>query len=169
MTSAMPEVSEPIAVNTGPLIALSAGGCLELLPQLHPRVVAPDAVLREFLRGPSTAPSDPRLRPQWLEVLPLAGAPSAALVTQLDAGEAAVITLAIEHSIDLVVIDERRARLLARALGLRVTGSVGILLRAKREGLVPAIRPCLDAMQARGVWLSERLRAAALIEAGEDA
>ena len=163
----MPMANEPIAVNTGPLIALSACGCLELLPKLHARIVAPEAVLAEFLRGPKAPLPDPRLRPEWLETVPLASAPSAALVKQLDLGEAAVIALATEQSIGLVAIDERRGRILARALGLRVTGSVGVLLRAKREGLLTAVKPCIDAMHASGVWLSQRLRAATLREAGE--
>jgi predicted nucleic acid-binding protein len=45
--------------------------------------------------------------------------------------------------------------------------TVGVLLRAKREGTLPAIRPCLEAMRSRGVWLSDRLIAFALSEAGE--
>jgi hypothetical protein len=56
---------------------------------------------------------------------------------------------------------------MARALGLRVTGSVGILLRAKREGLVGAIARCIDAMRQHGIWLSPRPCTAVLREAGE--
>ena len=100
-----------------------------------------EVVLGEFLRGLPGTPGDARVTPEWLEVLALSTAPSTTLVKQLDRGEAAVITLAIEQSIALVVIDERRGRILARALGLRVTGSVGILLRAKQEKLLTSIKP----------------------------
>lgn len=93
----MPAVNEPIAVNTGPLIALSACDCLELLPKLHARIVAPEVVLKEYLRGSSASPGDARVHPEWLQVLALANAPSATLVKQLDAGESAVIALAIER------------------------------------------------------------------------
>lgn len=164
----MPAASEPIAVNTGPLIALSACRCLDLLPRLHPRVVAAEAVLAEFLRGQPTEPGDLFVQPPWLEVCALATSPSPLLVRRLDAGEAATIALASELRIQLVVIDERRGRAAARLSGLRVTGSIGILLRAKREGLIAAIKPCLDSMQQAGMWQSQRLRSQALREAGED-
>jgi predicted nucleic acid-binding protein len=164
----MPAASEPIAVNTGPLIALSACGCLDLLSRLHSRVVAPEAVLAEFLRGQPTEPGDLFVQPAWLEVCALATLPSPLLVKKLDRGEAETITLAIEQSIQLVVIDERRGRTAARLSGLRVTGSIGILLRAKREGLIAAIKPCLHSMQHAGMWQSQRLRSQALREAGED-
>ncbi len=165
----MPAASEPIVLNTGPLIALSACGCLELLPKLHSRIVTPEVVVAEFLRTSPAKPGDPIMTPEWLKVLALPSAPSTALAKQLDRGEAAVITLAIGQSIALVAIDERRGRIVARALELRVTGSIGILLRAKREGLLAAIKPCIDAMHESGVWLSQRLRNATLREAGEDA
>jgi len=164
----MPAASEAIAVNTGPLIALSACTCLDLLPRLHPRVVAPEAVLAEFLRGQPTEPGDLLVQPPWLEVCALTTPASPLLVKRLDAGEAATIALAIEQGIRLVVIDERRGRAAARLSGLRVTGSIGIILRAKRDGLIAAIKPCLDAMQRAGMWQSQRLRAQALREAGED-
>jgi len=85
----------------------------------------------------------------------------------LDRGEAAVIGLAVEQQVRRVAIDERRGRMVARTLGLSVTGSVGLLLRARREGLLPEIRASLDAMQRAGIWLAERVRAEALREAGE--
>ena len=85
----------------------------------------------------------------------------------MDRGEAGVITLALERAVGLVAIDERRGRIVARSLGLRVTGSAGILLRAKREGLLSAVKPAIDAMQQNGIWLSPRLQQAVLREANE--
>lgn len=55
----------------------------------------------------------------------------------------------------------------ARSMGLAVTGSAGILLRAKRLGLVQAVKPCLSSMRERGVWLSSRLVDFILTESGE--
>lgn len=161
----MAAASEPIAVNTGPLIALSACGGLQLLRSLHTPVVVAEAVMTEFLRGG-----------KWNAQRAVAGidvalqaAPAPALVIEhLDGGEAATIALAIQRSIPLIAIDERRGRMVARALGLRVTGSVGILLRARREGLIPAIKPYLEAMRAGGVWLGARLCTEVLREAGEE-
>jgi len=163
----MAVVNEPISLNTGPLIALSTCGCCDLLKVLHAPVVVAEAVMAEFLRGGKEKPAGLPSAPDWLEVHPLRAVPPFLLAEHLDAGEAAAIALAIERSIPLVAIDERRGRMVARALGLRVVGSVGILLRAKREGLIPAVKPRFDAMRAGGVWLSQRLLDQALRQAGE--
>ncbi len=166
---AMPATSEPIVVNTSPLLALSACRQIELLRALHSRVVVPQAVITELERG--QAGVDPLAmnieRPTWLEVVALRHPPSPLLKAYLDEGEAAVIALALEIGITRVVIDERRGRAVARTMGLAVVGSVGVLLRAKREGLVTVVKPSLDEMHAQGIWLSERLRRFALHEAGE--
>ena len=57
--------------------------------------------------------------------------------------------------------------MVARTLGLRVTGSVGVLLRAKRRGVVTSVRLRLDVMQRHGIWIGEGLRLQALRDAGE--
>lgn len=162
----MPGENEPAVINTGPLIALSTCDQLELLPRLHLRLIAPQAVLAELERGRASA----RIavpRPVWLEVESLSSPPSPLLLAHLDEGEAAVINLALERKLQRVIIDERRGRLVARAMGLAVTGSAGILLRAKKTGILPAVKPCLETMQKRGIWLSERLVEFVLRESGE--
>lgn len=166
----MPAADEPIVVNTGPVIALEACGLLSLLAALHSRVVMPADVAFELTRGTSQGSSGPPSSSwEWIEALPTTVRPLPPLAAYLDPGDAAVIALALEQGISLVLIDERRGRMVARTLGLRVTGSVGVLLRAKKEGRLPSVRECIDQMRAKGVWLSEQLRAAALQEAGEDA
>ena len=163
----MPAANEPIVVNTSPLLALAACRQLELLRALHSRVVTPEAVITELERGQAKPLALEAERPAWLEVAALASAPSPLLTAYLDAGEAAVIALAIEQGIRRVVIDERRARMVARTMGLAVVGSVGVLLRAKHEGLITELKPSLEAMQSQGIRLSERLLKFALQEAGE--
>lgn len=165
----MPAANEPVVINTSPLLALAACAQLELLRRLHRRVVVPQAVITELERGHAQAKplALEAGRPSWLEVAALASAPSPSLTAYLDAGEAAVIALAVEQGIRRVVIDDRRARMVAKATGLEVAGSVGVLLRAKREGFIPEIKPSIEAMQARGIRLSKRLLEFALREAGE--
>lgn len=90
------------------------------------------------------------------------------LLAELDAGEAAVITLALDRGIRRVAIDERRGRAIASVCGLSVVGTVGLLLRAKREGHLLALKPSVQTMRAAGVWLSDRLVAFALREAREE-
>ena len=165
----MPAANEPVVSNTSPLLALAACRQLELLRALHSRVIAPEAVITELERG--QAGTD-RLaleaeRPAWLEVVKLASPPSPLLEAYLDAGEAAVIALALEQGIRRVVIDEQRARAVAKTMGLAVVGSIGVLLRPKREGFIAEVKPSIEAMQAAGIRLSERLLEFALREAGE--
>ena len=104
----------------------------------------------------------------WVEVRPLASPLPAGLSLTLDAGEAAVIALAVELEIALVLIDERRGRQIARALGLTVAGSLGVLLRAKREGHLGAVKPSLEAMRRAGIRVADYLAGEVLRAADEE-
>lgn len=142
------EGHEPVVVNTGPLLALHACNRLELLRSLHSRVVIPSEVILELERGSIGTPlQSAASRPAWFEEIPLRDPIPPLLTAQLDGGEASVIALALELGIRRVLMDDRRGRLVARVMGLQVTGTIGVLLRAKRAGLIPTIRPCLDSMQ----------------------
>lgn len=88
-------------------------------------------------------------------------------MTDLDRGEAEVIALAQEHRADLVILDERLARLHARRLGLAMTGTLGVLLRAKEQGLVTAVAPVISDLRQGGLRLSDAIVAEALRLAGE--
>jgi len=111
MSDGTSTVDEPIVINTSPLLALAACAQLELLHSLHRRVVVPQVVIAELERGQAAAkPLGLKAEhPDWLEVTALASPPSPLLTAYLDAGEAAVIALALEQGIRRVVIDERRA------------------------------------------------------------
>lgn len=91
------------------------------------------------------------------------------LLNTLDRGEAAVIQLALDENIETVCIDEAAGRRMARLNDLSVTGSIGILLRAKSEGYQFLMQEAIERMKAHGVWLSARVIAFALTQAGEDA
>jgi predicted nucleic acid-binding protein len=143
----MPDEAEPIVINTGPLIALASCGHAELLRCFHTRVVIPEAVMTELWRGDQALGHISRslLCPEWMEIsIPTQPTPPL-LRAYLDEGEAAVITLALELGVQQVLIDERRGRLAARVMGLTVSGTVGVLLRAKKAGMLPAVKPWFDA------------------------
>ncbi|HLL73696.1 MAG TPA: DUF3368 domain-containing protein [Pyrinomonadaceae bacterium] len=84
----------------------------------------------------------------------------------LDEGEAEAIALASEQG-HTIVLDDSQARAAARNLGLKVVGTIGILLKAKRGGVIPAIRPVIEALELNGFYLSDALREEALRLAGE--
>ncbi len=85
----------------------------------------------------------------------------------LDIGEAAVIQSAINEGIQIVCIDETVGRRIARLCGLKLTGSLGILLKAKQEGYPVLLKESIMRMRERGIWLSDRLVSNVLEQAGE--
>ena len=89
------------------------------------------------------------------------------LRAQLDAGEAAVIQTALDEGIATVILDERKARRIALAMGLSVTGTLGILAQAKLSGHLPSVRDAIQTLQQRGIWLDETVVAKVLSLAGE--
>lgn len=79
------------------------------------------------------------------------------LCTETDAGEAEAIVLALEKKADLILLDDQEARVKARRLDLTVTGVVGVLLKAKNEGMISSLEGEIEKLQASGFWLSESL------------
>lgn len=159
-----------IVVNTGPILALVAStGSLEWLLGLYGRVVIPYEVFREIEAG---GPDNPELLSlRAIEEQILMGqhetAIDAALLRELDLGEASVISSASFYGINTVAIDEKAGRRMARIHGLKVTGSLGILLKAKRHGLIPSLAECVTRMRARDIWISADLVEEVLRQADE--
>ena len=164
----MPADDGPVIVDTTPIIALSLLDLLGLFQGLFGRVVIPPAVRTEIQVGARDRSREVNLAAApWVETLDLADPARADLLADLDRGEAEVIALAQETRARLVVIDERLGRQHARRLGLPLTGTIGILLRAKEKGLVPSLRPLLATLQAGGIYLGAALVDEALRLAGE--
>jgi len=152
-------LTERAVTNSTCLIALERVGQLGLLPRVFSSVFAPPAVQDE-LGGPI----------EWLTLKEVSDlAVVTALRTQLDEGEAAAIALAMELGDVFVILDDKKARRVARQIGLNVIGTVGVLLRAKRQGIVPTIQPVLVALRQAGFRMTGELYAEALRLAGEEA
>lgn len=131
----MPDGGRALVTNTTPLIALAvATGGLDVLRTLYSRVVVPVAVAEEILAAGEDAPGVVAFRSAgWLERAQEC-AISPFLRNSLDRGEAAVIQTALDLNLSLVCIDETVGRRIARLNGLTVTGSVGILVKARQVG-----------------------------------
>jgi len=145
--STSPAMDKRIVINTGPLIALMRMEALQIPADLDLEFVAPDEVGRELEAG--VGAGHPPVCPEWLTFQSLK-APLPPMVTSvLDTGEAAVIQLALDKGIGQVCIDEVKGRRMASAVGLKVTGALGLLGKAKRDGLVTRVRPFVEhAIQA---------------------
>jgi predicted nucleic acid-binding protein len=152
----MPEGPRLVVVNTTPIIALSLIGELDLLRSLYDQVVVPSAVEAEVLAGGRGRIGSSELREaSWLRVVSLQDPRRAELLVDLDQGEAEVLALAQELHADLVIIDERLARLHAKRLGLTLTGTLGVLLKAKQLGHVNAVAPLIGRLRQGGMHLSD--------------
>ncbi|BAY76540.1 hypothetical protein NIES25_29920 [Nostoc linckia NIES-25] len=164
----MPSTNQ-IVINTSPLIALVAAvGDLNILQSLYTDVLVPFEVYEEILIGGTTGLAVTEFQlASWLQkqTSPLNISPF--LFNSLDLGEASVIQLALDKNISTVCIDEAVGRRIARLSGLSVTGSIGILLRAKREGYPLSIKTAIQKMLNHNIRLSQTVIDFALKEAGE--
>lgn len=150
-----------VVTDTSVVLNLVWLGEARLLELIFQRVVAPDAVKREFDR---LAVADARFRglrfPEFIKVCPAAQIPAALTENDdLDEGEIAALALAVERRIQNVLVDEKAGRIAARALGLKPSGLLGILVEAKRRGLIGAVIPLADALRDRARFrMTEDLR-----------
>ena len=158
-----------VVINTAPLLALTAGlGHLDLLRVLYTNVYVPCEVCQEVRAGGRYGFAvDVFEQADWLNKVNTPTPMSLYLKHSLDFGEASVIQTALDQGIPLVCIDEIAGRRIARICGLQVTGSIGIVLQAKKQGCAIVIREVIQNMQRQGIWLSNRVIAFALKEAGE--
>jgi len=164
----MPEPPRVVVVNTTPLISLAIVKRLELLQKLYGEVLIPPAVEKEILAGGQKGSAFIDFsRWPFIQTVSLKDPSRAELLVDLHGGEAEAIALAQELNADLVIVDERLARTYAKRLGFEITGVVGVLLKAKQIGLVPAVRPLLAQLVEGGIWLSNELIQEAIELAGE--
>lgn len=159
-----------VVADASPLSNLAAIGKVELLRDLYGRLLVPDAVAAEFRvgerRGAHHAFIDST---EWIEIRTVHDRTLVdELRAELDLGEAEAIVLSTLVGADLLLVDERAGRRIASERGLRVVGTLGSVMAGKAMGLVPLVRPILDALRSvAGFWVSEELYAAVLERAGE--
>ena len=150
-------LAERAVINSGPLVALSLAGRLDLLTELFSEFWIPEAVFHEVAvaglgRPGSSDISDMR----WASHVRASPIPDPLLIAELDPGEAAVIALARSVSPCLLIIDEKRGRRIAHHIyGLPVKGTAGLLVEAHRRGLLGDLRPTLLDLKRAGYYLSD--------------
>lgn len=164
----MPDIKR-IVINTGPILALVAAlGDLKVLRSLYSEVIVPFEVCQEIMTGGSHSFAVAQFNEaDWLKKWPNTLEVSHYIRNSLDLGEASVIQMALNEGCQVVCIDETVGRRIAKLNGLMLTGTVGILLRAKKEGFSFSMKDVTQRMISQGVWLSERVIDFALYNAGE--
>jgi predicted nucleic acid-binding protein len=161
-----------VASNTSPVCNLAIIGRLDLLRIQFGQILIPMAVrneLEQLSHGDAVQAIQRGLGEEWIKTQEVKNESIVRLLqTTLDRGEAEAIALALEISADLVLLDERDGRRVAERAGLRVSGVLGVLLRAKTDAQIPAIRPEIDALRARArFFVSSEVERKVLDLAGE--
>jgi predicted nucleic acid-binding protein len=156
-----------IVCDASPLIALSLCDKLDLLDTLFREVVIPEMVYKEVSR--EGKPEAGKIAVWAQGKVQKAGKQPLfqAINLSLDAGESEAITLYWEKSADFLLIDEQRGRRLAAQSGIKIIGTLGILLLAKEKGLVSAVKPFLDQLWESPIRISDLLYQDILKQANE--
>jgi uncharacterized protein len=162
-----------VVCDSSPLIYLARLGRLEFLPHFHEAVLIPPAVWDEVAVGGANWPEGQQLREAvskgWLRVEKPQGRLHSDQIDSgdLDPGEAEAIQLAIETQA-ILAIDEAHGRAVAHQFGLKITGTVGLLIRARRENLLPSLKHELDRLRSETTFrISDDLYLDALRLVGE--
>ena len=159
-----------VVSDASALINLARIGDLDLLRQLYGKLLIPEAVWREVVTRGAGRPGAKEIRTaSWVETRGVANKNLVRALRQgLDAGEAEAIALALEVEADLLLMDERLGRETARHLGMCYVGLIGVLIMAKRNGLIDNVKSRLAALRdVAGFWVSESLYIRVLQDAGE--
>ena len=142
--------------NTSPLFYLHRLGQLELLHKLYGRILVPEAVVEELKAGRDQGEDVPDIADyNWVEVCSVRIPEVVSLIMDLGPGEAQVLAMALENPDSLAIIDDGLARELARARDIRITGTVGVLLKAKQAGYIKSVKSLLETLIQLDFRLSE--------------
>ena len=159
-----------VVSNTSPIINLAAIGQLELLQRIYGTIVIPQAVYHEIaVKGHEQAGAREIQIYPWFERYHVQNRSLVRrLENDLDIGESEAIALAVELNADLLLLDERSGRIMAKQLGVTVIGLLGVLLVAKQRGYLEAVQPLLhDLASVAGFWIDRELYTLVLTSAGE--
>lgn len=158
-----------VIVNSTPLIALCHIGRLDILKSLYGEITIPEAVYKEIsVKEDSICKITIDSSRDWIHVVGIKNNMAKCMYkTQLHEGEVEVMILAQEENADLVIIDDQNAKKHAKYLKLTVTGTLGVMIKAKKEGYIRELKPLLDIMVDKGIYLSDSLIKLCLENVGE--
>jgi uncharacterized protein len=154
-----------VVSNSGPLIALSKIQRIDILRKLFGEIFIPWQVHQEISNSKY---SPVHLSENWIHICKLSAPIETMLAHELVEGEAASISLVKEIPADMLIIDERKGRMIARDFyKISITGTCGILLKAKKNLYIEKISPLLNTLKRKGYFISEVLTEEVLKAANE--
>ena len=154
--------------NTSPLLYLHRIGVLEWVRGLFNEIWIPNAVVLELQEGQRRGYDVPSPSEYaWLRIVEPQSIPSEWLVLGLGAGELAAMALALENPKQIILLDDTLARRIAQAAGLKVWGTLKILLESKSQGMTEDILHLVNRLEESGMWISDDIRHRVLALAGE--
>ena len=144
-----------VVADTSPLRYLILIGHADLLPRIYGEVVISQAVLDELthVNAPPAVQSFVSSRPAWMKLRHLIKPVESILTAYLDLGESESIQLAEQLNANLMLIDERKGRMVAKQRGLNVIGTLGVLTQAEKHGWID-LDVALEKLQDEGFRLS---------------
>ncbi|MCL2662746.1 MAG: DUF3368 domain-containing protein [Oscillospiraceae bacterium] len=160
-----------VVVNSTPLILLSNIGHLDLLKKLYNKVFIAEAVYHEVTEGGTDKRKNVDFISQnkWIEVTKIQNDNARkTFVTSLHIGEVETMILAMEKSADLCILDDLLARKHAKRLNIKIVGTLGVLIAAKKMKHINEIKPFLDQLISNGMFISNSLYSIALSTADEN-
>jgi predicted nucleic acid-binding protein len=146
-----------VVVNTTPLLALSEIGKLSLLKELYGEICIPEAVYEEIKTEPAC--TEVRDASEWIHIVSVKDmSPKRMFQARLHAGEVEVLMYALESKADLVILDDKLARKTATYMGLTITGTVGLLIKAKETGYLNEVKPVMEKLIQNGLFVSPEVQ-----------
>lgn len=158
---------DAVVINASPLIALFRSGQADLLPRLFKRIVVPQAVWQEVVLDDWEDIAARELPQQTWPVREQVESSPRVAAWALGAGETAVLSYALAHPPLRAVIDDMDARRCAQTLGILIFGTGGLLVLAKRRGLLPSVGQAITKLRAAGLWMSDDIVRILEAQAGE--
>lgn len=141
-------MAQIIIADTSCLISLYNAGILQILQKLFIEVYITEDIQREFGQP----------LPNWIKLKNPEYTPQLkSLYSQLDKGEASAIALAVQEENATIIIDELKGRNIAIKLGIKTTGTIGILILAKEKGIVTELMKTIDMLVENGFRISRNL------------
>ncbi|MEZ0344645.1 MAG: DUF3368 domain-containing protein [Caldimicrobium sp.] len=159
-----------VVCNSSVLIHLAKIDKLELLQKFYEKIFIPQAVYREVVIEGESKPEIKLIKnANWIEVVNIKDDKLVNLLNlDLDLGESESIVLGLELKADLILLDDHEARMKAKTFGLKVAGTLGVLLLAKYKGQIESLKNEIEKLKSAGFWIKEDLVKRVLREVGEE-